>query len=117
MLGSPDRTFPVNCTEFNGTNIMTYCKWCLPYLCGHDALSLGDQSALGADTVPPPAVALVSLEGRHHTVVPTTCTLRRALVPLRCPQEKRGRNGTQHGVLRHQGRNVHTARQTHSAGV
>ena len=88
----------------------------MSYLCGHDPLSLGDQSALGADTVPPPAVPLVSLECRHHAVVPTARTLRSALVPLRGPKEKRGRNCSQHGVLRHQSRNVHTARQTHAAG-
>jgi len=89
---------------------------CPPYLCGHDPLSLGDQSTFGADTVPPPAVTLVPLEGRHHPVVPTARTLGSALIPLRRPQEKSGRNGSQYGMLRHQGRNVHTARQTHAAG-
>jgi hypothetical protein len=89
---------------------------CCAYLGCHDALPLGDQRALGADTVPPTAVALVALEGRHHSVVPTARTLGGALVPLRGSQEERRRDGSQHRVLRHEGRHVHAARQTHAAG-
>jgi hypothetical protein len=85
------------------------------YLCGHDALSLRDEGALGADTVSPPAVPLVALQGRHDAVVAAARTLGGALVPLRGPQEEGGWDGSQHGVLRHEGRHVHTTGQAHTA--
>jgi hypothetical protein len=86
-----------------------------PYLSGHDALPLCDEGALGAYTVPPPAVPLVALEGRYDTVVPATRTLWGALVALRGSQKEGGRDGAQHRVLGHEGRHVHTAGQAHVA--
>jgi hypothetical protein len=85
------------------------------YLCGHDALSLRDEGALGAHTVPPPAVPLVALKGGHDPMVPAAGTFGGALVPLRGSQEEGGWDGTQHWVLGHEGRNVHTTGQAHIA--
>lgn len=45
------------------------------HLCGHDALALCNQGALGARTVPPAAETLMALERRHHAVVATAGTL------------------------------------------
>lgn len=89
---------------------------CSAYLGGHDALSLGDERAFGTHTVPPSAVTLVTLEGRNDSVVSAARTLRGPLIPLRGPEEEGWRNGPQHGVLRHEGRNVHATGQTHDAG-
>ena len=52
----------------------------------HDPLPLGDERALGAHTVPPAAVALVALQGRHHPVVTAAGTFRGARVAVRGPQ-------------------------------
>ena len=52
----------------------------------HDPLPLGDERALGAHTVPPAAVALVTLQGRHHPVVTAAGTFRGARVAVRGPQ-------------------------------
>jgi hypothetical protein len=97
------------------TPVSTALGWILAYLCGHDALSLCDEGALGADTVSPSAVALVALQSRHDAVVAAARTLGCALVPLRGPQEEGGWDGSQHGVLRHEGRHVHTTGQAHTA--
>ena len=51
-------------------------------LCGHDALSLGNERALGTCTVAPAAVALVSLERRHNAVVAAARALGRAREPV-----------------------------------
>ena len=56
----------------------------------HDPLPLGDERALGAHTVPPAAVALVALQGRHHPVVTAAGTFRGARVAVRGPQEHGG---------------------------
>ena len=56
----------------------------------HHALPLGDEGALGAHAVPPAAVALVALQGRHHPVVPTASALRGAGVAVRRPEEDGG---------------------------
>ena len=53
----------------------------------HHPLPLGDEGALGAQTVPPPAVALVALEGRHHPVVAAPGALRGAGVAVVSSQE------------------------------
>lgn len=58
------------------------------HLRGHDPLALGYQRALGAHTVPPPAISLVALERRHHPVVPTAGALRGARVPVGRPDEE-----------------------------
>lgn len=63
----------------------------------HDALSLGDKSALGTDAIPPSAIALVSLERGHDSVITTSRALWGSLIPLGTgAQEKRGR---QHVML------------------
>lgn len=71
----------------------------------HDPLPLRDQGALGADTVPPATVALVSLERRDDAVVAAPRALGCPLVPLRGAQEERGRYRAQDRVQRH----VHAA--------
>lgn len=67
------------------------------YLSGHDALPLGDKSALGTHAIPPSAVAFVPLKRGHDSVITTSCTLGGPLIPLGTgAQEKRGR---QHMML------------------
>lgn len=67
------------------------------YLSSHDALSLGDEGALGTHAIPPSAVTLVSLERGHDPVIAASRAFRGPLIPLGTgAQEKRGR---QHVML------------------
>lgn len=61
------------------------------HLSGHDALSLGDERAFGAGTVPPATVALVAFQSGDDAVVAATGAFRGALVALGRPQEQSGR--------------------------
>lgn len=60
------------------------------HLGGHDALSFGYERALGAGTIPPAAVALVSLQGRDDAVITAAGALGRPLVALGSPEEHSG---------------------------
>jgi hypothetical protein len=60
------------------------------HLGGHDALSFGYERALGAGTIPPAAVALVSLQGRDDAVIAAAGALGRPLVALGSPEEHSG---------------------------
>ncbi len=63
------------------------------HLGGHDALSFGNERALGAGTVPPAAVALVSLQGRNDAVIAAAGALGRPLVALGGAEEHSGGSG------------------------
>lgn len=55
---------------------------------GHDALSLGDQSAFGTHAVFPSAVALMPLQRGHHPVIPAPGALGRSWILLRSAKQQ-----------------------------